>query len=151
MGGEITGAPRRAARYLGALPWTRPMFSLLLLACSTPADTSTKGDTATADTADSVDSGPACAVVNSGDDWSWSGECPQMGTPVVITVDGCTMTLDYDPVGGMTMGMPYSATIEGDVVTFANDDSVDDCVGTVETADRITGTCEGGCTYKLKR
>lgn len=133
-----------------------PMLTLLLLACATGTDSTDKADSGAADTADTADTSggdtaPACSTVNSGDDWAWSGECPGMTTPVAITVDGCAMTLDYDSVGGMTMGMPYSATIDGDTVTFADDDSVDGCVGTVETADKITGSCDGGCTFKLKR
>lgn len=132
------------------------MLTLLFLACATGGDSSEKADSGAADTTDSADTSgddtaPACSTVNSGDDWAWSGECPQMSTPVVITVDGCAMTLDYDAVGGMTMGMPYSATIDGDTVTFADDNSVGGCVGTVETADKITGSCDGGCTFKLKR
>jgi len=122
---------------------------LLLLACSgTKTD-----DTATTDT--SVDSGgdtaPACSVVNPGDDWAWDGECPQMTTPVAITVDGCSLTLDYESVGGMTMGMPYSGTVDGDTVTFGDDDDVTGCVGTVTDADHISGCCAGGCTFTLER
>ena len=115
----------------------------------TDSDSDTDTDTNT-DTDTDTDTGPACSTVNSGDDWAWSGECPQMRTPVAITVEACTMTLDYDSVGGMTMGMPYSATIEGDQITFADDNSVDGCVGTVETADKITGTCSG-CEFTLRR
>lgn len=134
------------------------MLTLLLLACATGGDSSdTAGtDTGDADTDTDTDSDTdtdtsACATVNSGDDWAWSGECPQMNTPVVIAVDGCAMTLDYDAVGGMTMGMPFSATIADDTVTFADDNSVDGCVGTVEDADRITGSCADGCTFRLRR
>lgn len=107
-------------------------------------DTDTRSDTDTAPDGD-------CATVNAGDDWAWSGECPRMATPVVITVDGCELALDYDSVGGMTMGMPYSATIDGDTVTFADDNSVSGCVGTVDTADKISGTCDRGCEFKLRR
>jgi hypothetical protein len=131
---------------------------LLLLACSGTKTDDTSGtvDTSTTDTSvDSGDSGgdtaPACSVITPGDDWAWSGECPQMTTPVAITVDGCSLTLDYESVGGMTMGMPFSATVDGDTVTFADDDSVTGCVGTVASADRIDGSCDGGCTFKLKR
>lgn len=133
------------------------MFVLvLLLACAGGADSDSKPDTGSIDTADTADTGtgdtaPACATVTAGDDWAWSGECPGMTTPVVIAVDGCALTLDYDAVGGMTMGMPYSATIDAETVTFADDNSVSGCVGTVETADKITGSCDGGCTFKLKR
>lgn len=114
------------------------------------ADTDTDTDADTDSDGDS-DTGPECATVEPGDDWAWSGQCSQMGTPVVITVDGCELTLDYSSVGGMTMGMPFSATVEGDIVTFADDNGVDGCVGTVERADKITGTCEDGCTFSLKR
>ena len=140
------------------------VLALLLLACSAGTDAAKSDDTsagtdssaAPATAADSgtdsgTDSGPACSVVNPGDDWGWLGECPGMPTPVAITVDGCPLTLDYEAVGGMTMGMPYSATIEGDIVTFANDDSVKDCTGTIATADKIEGECRGGCTFTLKR
>lgn len=132
------------------------MFLVLLFACSTGSSTDTPDDTSQADSADTADTGsgdtaPTCSTVSPGDDWAWSGECPGMTTPVVVEVDGCTLTLDYDAVGGMTMGMPYSATIEGDAVTFADDNGVDGCVGTVETADKITGSCADGCTFKLKR
>ena len=134
------------------------MMTLLLLACATGGDSSdTAGtDTGDADADTDTDSDTdtdtsACATVNSGDDWAWSGECPQMNTPVVIAVDGCAMTLDYDAVGGMTMGMPFSGTIDGETVTFADDNSVDGCVGTVEDADRITGSCADGCTFRLRR
>jgi hypothetical protein len=51
----------------------------------------------------------------------------------------------------MTMGMPYAGTIDGDTVTFGDGDTVTGCVGTVETADKISGSCDGGCTYELRR
>lgn len=132
------------------------MLTLLFLACATGADPADKADSGANDMAAMSDSGggeatPACATVNSADDWAWSGACPQMNTPVVIAVDGCAMTLDYDAVGGMTMGMPYSAMIEGDTVKFADDNSVEGCVGTVGTADKITGSCADGCTFELDR
>ena len=109
-------------------------------------DTET-GDTETGDT----DTASGCSTVNSGEDWAWTGACPQMTTPVVIAVKGCELSLDYDADGGMTMGMPYSGTVSGDVVTFADDNSVDGCVGTVDSADKITGSCKGGCTFTLRR
>ncbi len=133
------------------------MLLLLALACMmNPGMTDTSVDTGASDTAETGDSAgedtaPACETVNEGDDWAWSGDCPGMTTPVVITVDECELTLDYEAVGGMTMGMPYSGTVEGDVVTFANDNSVKDCVGTVAKADKITGTCKGGCEFTLRR
>ncbi len=134
------------------------MLLFFLFACATSAPTDTAMDTAMDDTAaDTADSGggdtaPACAAVTPGDDWAWTGSCPGMTTPVAITVADCTLTLDYDAVGGMTMGMPYSATLDGDAVTFADDNGVDGCVGTVDTEDRISGSCEAGaCTFKLRR
>lgn len=145
------------------------MLSLiLLLACgggtktddsanSSTDDTSgggaDSGDTDSADTngGDSADSTPTCSTLNSGDDWYWSGECPQMRTPCDIVVDGCSLTIDYAADGGMTMGMPYSATIEGSTVTFSDDNSVSGCVGTLESADKVTGTCSNGCTFTLRR
>ena len=136
-------------------------LALFLYACSVGGDTAKAEDTSSADAdtdtdtdtdADAdADTGPACSTVNSGDDWAWTGDCPGMTTPVAITVEGCEMTLDYDSVGGMTMGMPYSGTIDGDTVTFADDDKVKGCTGTVDTEDKITGSCKDGCTYKLKR
>ena len=139
--------------------WLRLAPALLLLACTGQGDGETgklhTGDTDdstetgdTSDTSDTGGNGADCATVNAGDDWAWNGECPQMRTPVVITVSDCTLTLDYDAVGGMTMGMPYSGTVSGDQVSFDDGDSVDGCVGTVESADKITGTCDG-CEYTL--
>lgn len=115
-------------------------FLTLLLACGT------------AGTTDSADaSGAACATVTSADDWAWYGECPQMTTPVDLDVEGCALSLDYAADGGMTMGMPYAGTISGDTVTFEAGDTVTGCVGTVNGADRIEGTCGGGCTFTLRR
>ena len=51
----------------------------------------------------------------------------------------------------MTMVMPYSATVVGDTVTFADDNGVDGWVGTVEDSSRITGAYGDGCTYTLRR
>ncbi|MBM4389615.1 MAG: hypothetical protein FJ090_00725 [Deltaproteobacteria bacterium] len=128
-----------------------------LLACFT-GDTTASADTAggtdtgnTADSGDTNDTEPTCATVESGDNWAWGGECPQMVTPCDIVVTECALAIDYDADGGMTMGMPFSGTIEGDTVTFANDNGVDDCVGTVIAADEIEGSCKGGCTFTLER
>lgn len=135
---------------------------LLLLACTGDTktdDTSdntgddsadTSQDTGDTDTGD-TDTGPTCATLNSGDDWSFNGECPQMRTPCDIVVDGCSLTIDYAADGGMTMGMPYEGTIEGDTITFADGDSVTGCVGTIEDADTVSGTCDGGCSFTLRR
>lgn len=134
--------------------WLRLAPALLLLACTgSKGETGTLHTGETGETTETGDTGgnePACATVNPGDNWAWNGECPQMRTPVVIAVSDCTLTLDYDAVGGMTMGMPYSATVSGDQMTFDDGDSVSGCVGTVESADEITGTCDG-CDYTLKQ
>lgn len=93
----------------------------------------------------------SCDPMSSGNDWAWSGQCPGMVTPCDITVDGCAVTIDYSADGGMTMGMPYSATISGSTVTFADDNTKSGCVGTLDDPDTITGTCDGGCTFTLSR
>ena len=135
---------------------------LLLLACAggtktddsapnTGDDTSANHETADTSSHETADSGPACSTMNSGTDWAWTGECPQMRTPCDIVVDGCSLTIDYSADGGMTMGMPYSGTISGDTVTFGDDDSVTGCVGTIEDPDKVTGTCSNGCSFTLRR
>lgn len=133
-------------------------LAFLFLACSTgepatlkdsAADSGGDADTA-GDTAEDTGGGDECTPITPGDDWSWTGECPQMTTDVAITIEGCELTLDYDSVGGMTMGMPYSGTIEGDTVTFADDNSVEGCVGIIDNENKITGTCDG-CEFKLRR
>jgi hypothetical protein len=132
-----------------------PFF--FLLACSGKAaeDTSSAADDTSevtdTNTDTDTDTEPACATLNSGDDWAWTGECPQMRTPCDIVVTGCSLTIDYAADGGMTMGMPYAATIDGDTITFEDGDSVPGCVGTVVSADEVTGSCEDGCTFTLKR
>jgi hypothetical protein len=127
---------------------------LALAACDTGTkDTAPVDDTSADDTSDTdtdTDT-PACSTLNSGTDWVWNGECPQMRTPCDIVVDGCSLTIDYDADGGMTMGMPYAGTIEGDTITFEDGDSVGGCVGTIEDADNVSGTCGDGCTFTLKR
>ncbi len=123
-------------------------FLLSLLACSGSDDSDV---TDTPDT-EVVDTDAAeCATVNAGTDWAWNGECPQMRTPCDIVVDGCSLAIDYAADGGMTMGMPYSGTIAGSTVTFADGDEVTGCVGTVVDADTIEGTCGDGCTFTLER
>ncbi len=126
------------------------MTALLLLACSGSGKTN-NGDSASTNTDSSADSGMgdtagACSTVTAGS-WTWSGACPQMDTPVTVAVSGCDMTLTY---GSMDMGMPGGASIVGTAVTFTNDNSVKNCTGTVESATKIEGSCDGGCTYKLK-
>lgn len=130
------------------------MFVLaLLIACgtATKAVDSAAADTSTTDTSTNGDTGAACSVLNSGTDWAWLGECPQMRTPMDLVVTGCSLAIDYDADGGMTMGMPYAGTVSGSTVTFDAGDSVTGCTGTVVSADRIEGSCDGGCTYTLRR
>lgn len=74
-----------------------------------------------------------------------------MRTPCDIVVTECSLTIDYSADGGMTMGMPYAGTIEGDTITFEDGDGVNGCVGTIEDADTVSGTCDGGCTFTLRR
>ena len=133
---------------------------ILLLACAGGSKTDDSGaaadDSATADDSaggdDSAeDSAPTCAALNSGDDWAFNGDCPQMRTPCDIVVDGCSLAIDYSADGGMTMGMPYEATGRGDTITFADGDSVTGCEGTIEDADTVSGTCDGGCAFTLRR
>jgi len=138
------------------------ILALFLLACSGGTDANNADDTSAADAdtdtdadtdADSdsdSDTDADCSAVTAGDDWAWTGACPGMTTPVSVAVDGCILTLDYGS-GGMTMGMPYAGTVSGTTVTFEDGDSVTGCTGTVESADKIEGSCDGGCTYKLKR
>ncbi len=132
----------------------RLLVSLLLLtACTgkTADDTAATGDDSAADTDADTDT-VTCAPLNTGEDWAWQGECPQMRTPCDIVVDGCSVSVDYSAEpGGMTMGMPYAGTIDGNTVTFEDGDSVDGCVGTIEDADTVSGTCAGGCTFTLRR
>ena len=113
---------------------------LLFLACAGETKTDDSSSNTGDDSADTTDdsggaddsageTGPTCDAMSSGDDWYWNGECPQMRTPCDIVVDGCSLTIDYNADGGMTMGMPYEATIEGSTVTFADGDSMTGCVG----------------------
>lgn len=122
---------------------------LLILACAGDSKTNDSPPESPDDSAG--ESGLSCEVMNSGDDWYWSGGCPQMRTPCDIVVSGCSLTIDYEADGGMTMGMPYEGSIEGSTVTFADGDSVTGCVGTLEDADTMSGTCDGGCTFSLQR
>lgn len=117
---------------------------LLLLACTGAGD-SAKSDT------DPTGSSTTCATLNSGTDWYWDGECPMMVTPCDIVVEGCSLSIDYEADGGMTMGMPYSGTISGSTISFADDDTVTGCVGTIVDADHVEGSCGDGCTFTLER
>lgn len=93
---------------------------------------------------------PPCSRLRGGDDWAFDGECPQMHTPCEVAVDGCALTISYEATG-MTMGMPYAATIDGDLVTFEDGDLLEGCTGTVLDARTIEGSCAGGCTFSLSR
>ena len=126
---------------------------LLMAACTGKAadDTGAPADDTSADTDTDTDTTAACSTLSSGEDWVWNGECPQMRTPCDIVVEECALTIDYSADGGMTMGMPYTATIDGDTITFEDGDSITGCVGTIEDADTVSGTCDGGCTFTLRR
>jgi hypothetical protein len=93
------------------------------------------------------DNEPACDTMTAGEDWAWRGECPQMLTPCEIEVDGCSLSIAYS--SGMTMGMPNGGEISGDQITFTGG-NYDNCVGTLEDADTISGSCDG-CTFTLTR
>ena len=117
------------------------LLTILLVACSEKST----------DETGATDGGSAeCTPINAGE-WAWRGQCPQMTTPVVIAVAGCALTLDYDAVGGMTMGMPYAGTLGIDTVVFEDGDSVDGCVGDILGPDEIEGSCDGGCTFTLNQ
>lgn len=122
----------------------------LLLACSGSKTESTPAES-TADSQPKESEAPPCVTVNSGTEWSWYGECPQMPTPCDIVVTECAMAIDYEADGGMTMGMPFAATISGSTITFEDGSSVPGCTGTVMDADHIEGSCEGGCTFELRQ
>ncbi len=141
-----------------------PLLSLLLLslllalsplalsACDGKANDDSGGAAESdADTDADADSDTDCVTVNSGTDWRWNGECPQMPTPCDIVVDACTLTIDYTADGGMTMDMPTGGTIAGDTITFNAENGISGCVGIVEDADTISGGCDGGCTFTLRR
>lgn len=126
------------------------MFTLLLaLACATKTDDTGE----TADTAETGETGDTntCDTLTSGTDWAWDGACPQMPTPCDIVVTGCSLAIDYEADGGMTMGMPFAGTISGDTITFEDGDMVTGCVGTIVDADHVTGSCDSGCTFELFR
>ena len=91
---------------------------------------------------------PVCGV-RPGEDWLWNGECPQMGTPCNIAMADCEMTITYP--SPMDMGMPHAGVVKGTLVTFEDGPSVTGCTGTIESVDRITGSCAGGCTFELYR
>lgn len=118
------------------------LLTLLALACS-------GGGADSAPTDSAVDTAPTCTALSTADDWAWHGECPQMTTPCEITVSACAMTIAYS--SGMDMNMPYSATVSGDTVTFGDEGGVTGCVGTITDTDKIEGTCDGGCTFTLRR
>jgi hypothetical protein len=129
----------------------------LLLACSDKGDDSnaeSDADTdADADTDTDTDTGPVCTKLSSATDWTWDGTCPGMLTPCDIVVKDCALTIDYAADGGMTMGMPFSGTIDGKTITFADDNALVGCVGTIKDPDHVEGTCTNGsgCAFLLYR
>jgi hypothetical protein len=132
------------------MKWTLALV-LSLAACNaddSASDTDAVGDTdGGGDTDTDTDVEPTCDAMTAGEDWAWRGECPQMLTPCEIEVDGCTISIAYS--SGMTMGMPDGGEIEGNEITFTGG-SYDNCVGTLEDADTISGSCDG-CTFTLTR
>lgn len=129
------------------------LITLLFVACATTGGDSsdTSSDTSADTSADTSSDTASCSELSSGTDWAWNGECPQMPTPCDIVVTGCSLVIDYEADGGMTMDMPYSGSIAGDTVTFADDNGLTGCVGTILDADHVEGTCDGGCTFQLRR
>lgn len=148
-----------------------PLF-LLLAACpggdakdtadgaDTGADTGDAVDTGesvdTADTSDTEDTGteelPVVCGVTVAEDWAFFGECPRMRTPCEIWVaDEATCAFEVTYSSGMTMGMPYSFTVDGDTLTFGDDDEIFGCVATLQGPDYASGSCEDGCTFTLER
>jgi hypothetical protein len=123
----------------------RMMIPLLFLATGCGDKDNSGAD----DTQDTQDTGATCDPMNSGEDWDFQGQCPGMQTPCEILVEGCSLTINYS--SGMTMGMPYAGTIEGSTIHFEDGDSVLGCVGTLEDEDNVTGTCDGGCEFTLRR
>jgi hypothetical protein len=127
------------------------MLLALLLACTGATPNDTADTTDTSDTTGGDTDNAACDTLNSGTNWVFNGECPQMRTPCDMVVDSCALTIDYTADGGMTMGMPYAGTIAGNTITFEDGDSITGCVGTIEDADTVSGSCDGGCTFTLSR
>jgi hypothetical protein len=126
-------------------------FLLLVLACGDKDADDTAGTPTDGGSADGGTTGATCVALSTGDDWAFNGQCPQMRTPCDIVVDGCSLAIDYEADGGMTMGMPYAGTIAGDTITFEDGDYVKGCVGTIADPDTVSGTCDGGCTFTLER
>lgn len=170
----ITLAHPPQVGYLWRMRTSRFLLPIVLLACSgsngkdddsaaadtaaSDADTDSDSDSdsdsdadADSDADSDSDADADCgdfSEMNPGDDWAWTGECPQMRTPCEISVDECHITIAYS--SGMTMGMPFGGRIDADTITF-DDDGVNGCVGTLSSADKATGTCEDGCTFTLRR
>lgn len=95
----------------------------------------------------------SCGVI-ADENWQWSGDCPQMITPCDLVCSDGTLTIDYEADGGMTMGMPYSATVEGTNVVFEDGDSVGGCTGVIANDGNILGQCStpnGTCDFLLYR
>jgi len=97
---------------------------------------------------DTDGSSAACDEVTAGDDWAWSGSCIGMTMACEIMRDGCGLTISCS---GMDMGLPESAMVDGSAVMFDDGDDVTGCEGTVEDANTLSGTCDGGCSWTLER
>lgn len=55
------------------------MLLLFSIACGGGAESDALDSAAPSDSTTGGDSAPACASVNPGEDWAWSGECPHPG------------------------------------------------------------------------
>lgn len=126
--------------------WT--MLLPLLFACTGTSKESTTTDDSSATDDSSESEAPGCDAMTAGEDWTWEGECPQMLTPCEIQVEGCSIIIGYK--SGMTMDMPRGGEIVGNTITFT-DSGIAGCVGTLEDANNVSGTCDGGCTFTLYR
>ncbi len=129
------------------------MRAMMLLPLFFACTGTTKESNNTADDSSSVEDSkhseaPTCDGMTAGEDWTWDGDCPRMPTPCEVQVEGCAIIIGYS--SGMTMDMPRGGEIVGNTITFI-DSGIAGCVGTLEDADHVSGSCESGCTFTLYR
>jgi hypothetical protein len=125
------------------------MLLPLLFACTGTSKESNNTADDSSSTEDTQESDlPACDPMTAGEDWTWEGQCPQMPTPCEVQVEACSIIIGYS--SGMTMDMPRGGEISGNTITFI-DSGIAGCVGTLEDADHVTGSCDSGCTFTLYR
>ena len=112
------------------------------------ADTDTDADADTdSDTDTDVPITPVCGV-DPAEDWAWSGFCPGSLTKCAVAMSDCSMTITYS---GGDAGMPHAGTVSGSTITFDDGATMHGCTGALQTADKIAGSCSGGCTFELSR